>query len=452
MWCWLAIPRKNLWSWPELLNNMIWRVLLLVVFPQFFYKLGQTSLVSWDEAWYAEVAKQFLHSGNWWVMRFNEQVFTDHPPVGFWLIALGQKIFGMNEFGSRAVTAGFGLLGLWGVYKLGREWYGKTVGFAAAWALSCAPWYLVRSRSGNLDIFLTVFMVWTIYFAWKGYFWRFTLCLALLFLTKTAAPFTILPALGVVLWGNWSWFISLIVAGGIFAVWMFANVKVSPLFFSKYMTVGLPGFGNKTSIMDNILKLKAYVHYGVGNWFRWTVGGMLGSVFFLKRKEFLVPLVLITSILGPMAFSNRAQIWHMIPAFPFLLLLLFGVLGKVLGRFKFLMIVFVMLVGVPQMERNWREIVDVQAYVSDEAILSRKASGYRERLYIGDRFAPAAVFYSGKQVEHMFGTVDELFKSSDANFLLIAKRYQMQATTVPMEKYEIIASDRDMQLVRFMKY
>jgi 4-amino-4-deoxy-L-arabinose transferase len=87
-------------------------ILLIALTPFFFFKLGQTSLYSFDEAWYAEIAKQISLSKSFMVMHFNNQVFTDHPPAGFWLIALGQQLFGVNEFGSRIMSASFGLFGL----------------------------------------------------------------------------------------------------------------------------------------------------------------------------------------------------------------------------------------------------------------------------------------------------------------------------------------------------
>ena len=175
-------------------------VLIVISLPFFFYKLGQSSLVSWDEAWYAEIAKNINKTGNLFELYFNGSKYYDHPPFGFWMIALSQKIFGINEFGARAASAIFAIIAVIFLYLLGKEFFSKKVGFFSALALSSAPWFVYRARSGNLDIFLTALFVVTIYLAFKvannkKYLLVFSLSLAFLFLTKTMVPFTIIPAL-----------------------------------------------------------------------------------------------------------------------------------------------------------------------------------------------------------------------------------------------------------------
>ena len=419
-------------------------ILLISLLPVFFYNLGASSLVNWDEAWYAEVAKQLLTSGNLLVMKFNQQIFTDHPPSGFWLIATGQQLFGINEFGSRVMSAVFGLLGVLGIYLLGKELFGKVVGFCSALALATAPWYLFRSRSGDLDIFLTVFMIWTVYFSVKKYFWRTTISLSWLLLIKTAAPFVIIPIL-VLLWKK-KVVKLLIIPLTIYIAWISANVVASSTFFTKYLFVGLPGVGQKTSLLANLLQIKVFVHHGIGNWFRYSVFALVISTFLIRQKRFLIPVVATAFILTPMLFSDRARLWHMIPAYPFLLLALFAVVRK---TGVIITLLFTLFISTPKLQRNWYEIVDKPTYVTDEAILSKKASAYKERLYIGENFVPAAAFYSNKQIERMYGTIDELYAHADANFLLIADKEKFSISSL---NYEFIAKDRDKLLVRFKKF
>lgn len=222
----------------------------------FFYKFGASSLVNWDEAWYAEVAKQLLTSGNLLVMKFNQQIFTDHPPGGFWLIAIGQQIFGINELGSRIMSAIFGVLGIFGIYLLGKELFGKVVGFCTALALATAPWYLFRSRSGDLDIFLTVFMIWTVYFSVKKYFWRTTISLSWLLLIKTVAPFVIIPLL-FILWGK-KVFRLLILPMTIYLAWVSANVVASSTFFYKISFCGFTRTWPKNFTLEQSFANKSF--------------------------------------------------------------------------------------------------------------------------------------------------------------------------------------------------
>ena len=244
----------------------------------------------------------------------------------------------------------------------------------------------------------------------------------------------------------------------IYALWMGANMKASPLFATKYWSVGLPGIEEKSGVADNVWQVKTFTSNGLGRtWFRWSLVALGLCALASWKKKYAVPLMVVASVVGPMMLSARSRLWHMIPAYPFMLLALFGVLaavGRRLPRWAGVAIVvgFGLWITVPQMTKNWRAVVDIQAFVSDEAVLSKKAGEYKERLYIGENFLPAAIFYSDKQVERMYGGIDELFAATDANFLLIAKEEQIAMTTLGKEKYEILATDRDKMLVRFKKY
>lgn len=441
--------------------------LLVVLVPTFFYKLGQSSLANWDEAWYGEIAKQIVHSGNFWVLKFNQSVYSDHPPGGFWLIALGQQIFGINEFGTRVASTAFGLLGLLGTYLLGKELYSKLAGWCAAFVLATSPWFISRSRSGNLDIFLTTLFVWTILLAWKAaknkIYWPFLIAtFSWLLLIKTAIPVVVLPVLAVILWKNKLYKKNELVAGmaialGIYAVWIAINMQTSPVFVRNYLGIGLPGLGRSTNIVDNLLQMKVYLHHGIGNSFRYSVAGLIACTLLARKKTFAVPVVFVALLLLPMMFSDRARIWHMIPAYPFMVLGLFGALNEIAKRLPRMGQVIVMTglamwATYPDGVRNWNEIVTPTPYVSDEAILARKTGEYPGRFFIYDNFIPAAAFYSNKHVEVMHETVDELYANVDSNVLLIAKKSQIENSKLTPADVVFIAEDRDKVLVRLVKF
>src|SRR5258708_7490783 len=76
-------------------------VLLSLTLPLFFYKLGQSSLVSFDEAWYAAISKNILIHQDFINLTFNGMKYYDHPPLGFWFTAITFQLFGINEFWAR---------------------------------------------------------------------------------------------------------------------------------------------------------------------------------------------------------------------------------------------------------------------------------------------------------------------------------------------------------------
>ena len=83
-----------------------------------------------------------------------------HPEVGKWLIALGEKAFGMDPFGWRVAAAVVGSLMVLVMCRLARRMTGSTLlGLVAGLLLSLDGLQFVLSRLALLDIFLAFFML-----------------------------------------------------------------------------------------------------------------------------------------------------------------------------------------------------------------------------------------------------------------------------------------------------
>ena len=83
-----------------------------------------------------------------------------HPEVGKWLIALGEKAFGMDPFGWRISAAVAGALMVLVMCRLARRMTGSTaLGCTAGLLLSLDGLHFVLSRLALLDIFLALFML-----------------------------------------------------------------------------------------------------------------------------------------------------------------------------------------------------------------------------------------------------------------------------------------------------
>ena len=61
--------------------DLILITLLFLTLPLFFYKLGQSSLVSFDEAWYASISRNILQTGDLFNLTFNGKAYYDHPLI-----------------------------------------------------------------------------------------------------------------------------------------------------------------------------------------------------------------------------------------------------------------------------------------------------------------------------------------------------------------------------------
>ncbi|MDN6659801.1 MAG: phospholipid carrier-dependent glycosyltransferase, partial [Acidipropionibacterium jensenii] len=86
--------------------------------------------------------------------------FVVHPPLGKWLIAAGEQMFGMNSFGWRFMSVIFGSLMILMTIRLARRLARSTlVGAIAGILLSLDGLSFVMSRIGLLDIFQAFFLV-----------------------------------------------------------------------------------------------------------------------------------------------------------------------------------------------------------------------------------------------------------------------------------------------------
>lgn len=73
---------------------------LVVLLP-----LGTHGLWIPDESRYAQIGQEMLLSGNWVSPHFMGLRYFEKPVGGYWLIAVGQAIFGENLFGVRIASA-----------------------------------------------------------------------------------------------------------------------------------------------------------------------------------------------------------------------------------------------------------------------------------------------------------------------------------------------------------
>jgi len=430
---------------------------LFFLLPVFFYKLSAVSLSSWDEAWYGVIARNIYLKGDLLNLSFNGRAFYDHPPFGFWLQDIAYKIFGISDFSVRFPSAILGFLTIIVLYLLGREIFGKSAGFFAAISLATSPWFLFRARSGNLDVPLTFLFVLSFYLCIKAsknftYLIPLSVSLGFLFLTKTLVPFTIIPALIIILWKKVTLknlFFPFLLFLIIVLPWFVVNYFNNPDLISRYFAIGYPGNKSGTNIWQNILLTKIYLHNGIGNWFWWGILSF-GFGLLLFRKKYFPIIVFIITFLLPFAFSNKGHIWHLIPLHPFWILVFFGLIELTVKKYKYiLMFILFMLISWNQIKRNWYEIINVPAYISDINILSTKSKEYNLPLYLDDDAVPEAIFYSGKdRVERIMGRDGiRMTFNSQKEFLLITRDWRLTEEKINAKEYTLIAKDRDKILI-----
>jgi dolichyl-phosphate-mannose--protein O-mannosyl transferase len=116
--------------------------------------------VIFDETYYAHEGRDLYAHGVEWDYNGNHAAYVVHPPLGKWLIGLGQWAFGANEFGWRIGSAVIGTLSILILIRTGRRLFRSTVlGCAAGLLMTLDGLHFVLSRSALLDIFLMFFVL-----------------------------------------------------------------------------------------------------------------------------------------------------------------------------------------------------------------------------------------------------------------------------------------------------
>lgn len=156
-------------------------VIALMAFGMRVWRLGTPDRFAFDETYYAKDAWGLLNRG--FVQNYQDQVdgkeindailsgrtqgiwddgasMEVHPEVGKWMIALGEKAFGMDPFGWRISAAVVGSLMVLVLCRLARRLTGSTLlGCMAGLLMAFDGLHFVLSRLALLDIFLAFWLL-----------------------------------------------------------------------------------------------------------------------------------------------------------------------------------------------------------------------------------------------------------------------------------------------------
>lgn len=169
------MPGSVLWGWVGPISVALFGAILR------FLRLDTPHAVVFDETYYAKDAfatikygaeRQFVEGADKMLLAGNENIFKQcanvqdcaayvvHPPLGKWMIGLGEMIFGVNPFGWRFAAALFGALSILIIARVARRMTRSTLlGCAAGFLLALDGLHFVLSRTALLDIFLTFWVV-----------------------------------------------------------------------------------------------------------------------------------------------------------------------------------------------------------------------------------------------------------------------------------------------------
>ena len=468
--------------------------------PLFFYNLGSYSLVDFDEAWYAEIARNILVSRQPFLLSFNGSPYVDHPPLGFILIAISFLIFGINEFAARFPSALLAFLSVILLYFIGKNLFNRTIGIGAGLMLLSSVWFIFRSRSGNLDTIFLFFYLLTFYSALKlknKENWIYLVVLAFSFslLVKSMIGVTIIvPIIFLWLINTTNIPIRKIVQAVflfflILSPWLTINYLNSGFsYFIHILNVGLR-FGSRMT--PNIFEIGSaltfkYLHFGIREWFYPALIALIGSLFFLIKKPVLIVLYVwfLIPLIGFLT-NSKTEIWHLIPLFPiiglFIAFFLYQIVYYSLNflsthNFTYLkklssiahrnlttvvsLIVFgsLFIFSLKQIYEFRNEVKLFDKNTSGLAYTSSAAKGLPEKLYLdNEAFLPGSVFYSQKQVFNVKyetspkNSLKGIVAFGQKPFLLLTEEWRLNLDNIDKSKYELLAEHQGYVLIRIVE-
>lgn len=386
-----------------------------------FYNLDSTYLTNWDEAWYADISRNMLETGNFITPQWNFEQFFDKPPLYIWFEVLSFKLFGVNELAARlpSVISGIGVAVV--LYFLASFLFGNSVGLLSVIVFSSTIGFLYRARSGNLDALLTFFLLLTMLAFYKALkdtpvFWFFIMGVStgLGFLTKGALAF-VFPVIGIVylllkkqyvlarleflfaltigIVISFSWiFLSFIVNGGEF---------LQDFFLNQTEKIGTGIFFWKHFSLDYLWYLKS----GLKLWFIAFILIFFPVLYRWKGKgEVLLPIYFLL-VVGFLSFSENKSNWFLVPFYPITSIIVAYGMYKIAERFigkrviqTILFISICLIAGFQNVAYKDEYIVpDIAGDEARVALAARENTYSNEAIYLTNYYFPTIVYYSRRK-------------------------------------------------------
>lgn len=326
-------------------------VLMLAAALVFLYGLGARPLEDWDEAIYAQVAKEIVERGDWLTLHWQYQNWFEKPPLLMWTTAFFYSLFGVTEFWSRAASAcaGIGVVAL--AYLLGKRLYNdERVGIIAGLILLTSYHFVSFSRFGTTDVMLTFFTYLAIYAfvrlrdegvdTWWYVVWA---ACALAFMSKGAggwvAPAAIIISLAFdrrlssALRTRHFW-MGLLLAVLFVVPWhALMYLKHGQTFLDEYFGYHVLA-RVRTPLEGHAPGYFFYLGKIIDGFFPWCllvpfalVSGVRENMRGERRSRIL--LLLVALVVGVYTLVQSKLVWYIIPAYPALALLVAALLRKI---------------------------------------------------------------------------------------------------------------------------
>ena len=132
--------------------------------------LGSRDLWNPDEARYAQVAREMRQEGSYALPRLNGELYTQKPPLLFWLIIASSFLTGgVGEVSARIPSALSAIGTIILVFRLGERLFNRRAGWIAAAVFATCFKTVWQGRFGQIDMLLTFLVALGVWFWVRAY-------------------------------------------------------------------------------------------------------------------------------------------------------------------------------------------------------------------------------------------------------------------------------------------
>jgi 4-amino-4-deoxy-L-arabinose transferase-like glycosyltransferase len=138
-------------------------VLLLAALVLFTARMGDLSLASLEDAFYAREAVEMSRSGRVYTVTWNGTPTHQHPPLHLWLVARAFRALGEHDLAARLPTALLALGTLVLTWRIGVLTVGRAAAVVAAASLLATPIFVDNARRLMMEVPLTFWITATVW-------------------------------------------------------------------------------------------------------------------------------------------------------------------------------------------------------------------------------------------------------------------------------------------------
>lgn len=151
-------------------DNFFFASILLVLFALVALPfIGDVGLWNPLEPRYGAIAKNSFITGDWFLLRYIDNIYIEKPPHFFWLINFSYWLSGgVNIWASRIPSIFATLLSLIGIFLIGKRIFGNKIAFLATLIYLLNFRTIFQLRRIQVDAILVSIVIWGIYFLIRG--------------------------------------------------------------------------------------------------------------------------------------------------------------------------------------------------------------------------------------------------------------------------------------------